>query len=122
MARPIYVTDDEGYDIYDSDGSYLDAEKEDGEYCIGLAGYIQNQREPILLSAISPTAFLNHNASDVLRYLIEYSASSVITNNEIHLLKISLDERQTYNVCFKTHGLRRLQRKWRTSFCQRHKV
>ena len=122
MSRPIYVTDDEGYDIYDTDGSYLDAEKEDGEYCIGLVGYIQNQREPILLSAISPTAFLQHNASEVLRYLIEYSASSVITDPQIHLLRVSVDERQTYNVRFKTHGLQRLQRKWRTSLCQRHQV
>lgn len=120
MTRPIYVTDDEGYDIYDMDHKYMDAEKTDGEYCIGLAGYIKNQREPILLSAISRHAFLQHNASEVLRYLIEYSTSSVVSNPEVHILRVSVDNRQTYNVTFKTGGIRMLQRRWRNLFRQGH--
>jgi len=35
-------------DLYDEDGEFMDAEKTDGSYYIGLAGYVPNQPEPIL--------------------------------------------------------------------------
>jgi hypothetical protein len=114
MSRANYVTDDESCDIYDLDNEFMDADKVDGEYYIGLAGNVENQTEPILLSAISTVAFMRHNSADVLRYLMDYSASSVITNPEINIVKLSIDDRQTYNVTIKTHGLRTLQRHWKS--------
>lgn len=118
MNQANYVTDDEAYDIYDTDSEFMDADKTDGAYYIGLAGHIENQTEPVLLSAISTDAFMRHNSADVLRYLIDYSVSSVITHPEINIIKLSIDNRQTYNALIKTHGLRTLQRRWK-SLCKR---
>lgn len=50
----VYENDNENKkDIYDDDGEFMDAEKTNGSYYIGLAGYVENQSEPILLSSIS---------------------------------------------------------------------
>jgi hypothetical protein len=110
----IYENENEK-DIYDDDGEFMDAEKTDGSYYIGLAGYVENQSEPILLSSISPSAFLTNGHSDILDYLTEYSISRV-ANPELNILKLCVDDRQTYNVVIKTHWLRLVQRKWKNIY------
>ena len=108
----------EEYDIYDEDGEFMDAEKVDGSYYIGLAGYVKNQTEPILLSSISTNAFMTNEHSDVLEYLTDYSTSRV-TKPELDILKLCVDDRQTYNVIIKTHWLRLIQRKWKKIYSVR---
>ncbi len=106
------------YDIYDDDGEFMDADKTNGSYYIGLAGYVKNQRDPILLSSISATAFMANEHSDVLEYLTEYSTSRVV-NPGLDILKLCVDDRQTYNVVIKTHWLRLVQRKWKNVYYAR---
>ena len=108
----------ENRDLYDEDGEFMDADKTDGSYYIGLAGYVPNQPEPILLSSISPTAFLMNGHSDVLGYLAEYSTTRV-GNPQLDIMKLCVDDRQTYNVCIKTHWLRLVQRKWKNIYARR---
>ncbi len=105
-------------DLYDEDGEFMDSDKTDGSYYIGLAGYVRGQTEPILMSSISPNAFLTNEHSDVLRYLAEYSTSRV-GNPKLDILKLCVDDRQTYNVCIKTHWLRLVQRKWKNIYTKR---
>lgn len=114
-------SDDEVYDIYDDDGEFMDAEKTDGSYYIGLAGYVENQSEPILLSSISANAFLTNGHSDILEYLTEYSTSRV-ANPGLDILKLCVDDRQTYNVVIKTHWLRLVQRKWKNIYSHRQSI
>ena len=109
---------DRDHDLYDEDGEFMDAEKTDGSYYIGLAGYVPNQPEPILLSSISPSAFLMNGHTDVLGYLAEYSTTRV-GNPQLDIMKLCVDDRQTYNVCIKTHWLRLVQRKWKNIYAQR---
>ena len=114
-------SDDEVYDIYDDDGGFMDAEKTDGSYYIGLAGYVENQSEPILLSSISTTAFMENEHDDILEYLTEYSTSRV-ANPALNILKLCVDDRQTYNVVIKTHWLRLIQRKWKNIYSTRQSI
>ena len=114
-------SDDEVYDIYDDDGGFMDAEKTDGSYYIGLAGYVENQSEPILLSSISTTAFMENEHDDILEYLTEYSTSRV-AKPELDILKLCVDDRQTYNVVIKTHWLRLIQRKWKNIYSTRQSI
>ena len=98
--------------IYEADGDFMDADKKDGKYYIGLPGYIKSQNSLILLSSITPGTFFHFGKDDVLRYLVEYGVSR-ISKPEIHIMKVDIDERQTYNVSIKTHWLRLIQRKWK---------
>jgi hypothetical protein len=107
-------------DIYNDDGDFMDADKTDGTYYIGLAGYVKGQREPILMSAISPVAFMANVHYDILDYLVEYSTSRV-SRPRLDILQVRIDDRQTYNVCIKTHWLRLVQRKWKNIYMQRRK-
>ncbi len=109
---------DREHDLYDDDGEFMDADKTDGSYYIGLAGYVPGQTEPILMSSISPNAFLTNGRTDVLNYLTEYSTSRV-RNPQLDILKLCVDDRQTYNVCIKTHWLRLVQRKWKNTYARR---
>ena len=99
-------------DIYDEDCEFMDADKKHGSYYIGLCGYVKNQEEPILHSSISANAFFNNKHSDVLKYLRDYS-TTMVDKPVIDIMKLCVDDRQTYNVIIKTHWLRVFQRKCR---------
>lgn len=117
----IYGSDSENErDIYNEDGEFMEADKTDGSYYIGLCGYVPDQSEPLLLSAISASAFFNNTRSDVLEYLRDYSTTRV-DNPSIDIMKLCVDDRQTYNVVVKTHWLRLLQRKCKKVYAERQK-
>jgi hypothetical protein len=107
--------------IYDEDGEFMDAEKTNGSYYIGLPGYIKSQGSMILLSSVRPGVFFQYGATDVLDYLVEYGVSR-ISKPEIHIMKLDIDERQTYNVSIKTHWLRLIQRNWKRVFQERKNI
>jgi hypothetical protein len=106
------------YDIYDDDGEYMETEVKHGSYYIGLAGYVKGQIEPILMSTISPRAFMLHDHSIILEYLTAYSISKV-DNPTLDILHVHIDDRQTYNVTIKTHWLRLFQRRWKNIYAKR---
>ena len=106
--------------IYDEDGEFMEADKADGSYYIGLCGYVPDQPEPLLLSAISANAFFNNTRGDVLDYLRDYSTTRV-DNPAIDIMKLCVDDRQTYNVVVKTHWLRLFQRKCKKVYAERQK-
>ena len=132
--------------IYDADGGFMDEDKTNGGYYIGLPGYIKSREgtygslpnppsqeqgvaggrqspvgSMILLSSISPGVFFKYGAADVLDYLVEYGVSR-ISKPEIHIMKVDIDERQTYNVSIKTYWLRLIQRNWKRVFRERKHI
>ena len=107
--------------IYEADGEFMDADKVDGGDYIGLPGYVKSQGSLLLLSSISPRAFFQFGATDVLDYLVEYGVSR-ISKPEIQILKVDMDERHTYNVSIKTYWLRLIQRNWKRVFQERKSV
>ena len=117
-----YESDDE---IYDEDCDFLDADKEDKHYYIGLSGYIKRQHQTILLSSVSPGTFVKHKTSDVLQYLVDYSATDVRCvnkNPKVQILQLHVDENAVYNVVDKTYWLKLVQRSWKRVYAQRQTV
>jgi hypothetical protein len=109
-------SDDE---IYDDDCEFLDADKEDKHYYIGLSG------QAILLSSVSPRAFFKHNTSDVLQYLVDYSATDVRRvnkNPKVQILQLHLVDNLVYTVVDKTYWLKLVQRSWKRVYAQRQTV
>ena len=107
--------------IYDADGEFMDEDKTNGSYYIGLPGYIKSQGSMILLSSVRPEVFFQYDAPDVLDYLVEYGVSR-ISKPEIHVMKVDIDEHQTYNVAIKTYWLRLIQRSWKRVFQERKNI
>lgn len=109
-------------EIYEEDCDFLDADKGDRKYYIGLSGHVKRQNQTILLSSISPKTFMKHDGEEVLQYLVEYSAVDIrnhCTTPSIQILQLHLDDKQTYNVVNKTFWLKMVQRSWKRVYAQR---
>jgi hypothetical protein len=107
--------------IFEMDEDFMDAEKLDSAYYIGLPGYLANQNQLLLMNSISPTAFFKHDHAAVLKYLVEYSTSR-INKPKVHILQVHVDEHQAYNVTIKTFWLKLVQRAWKRVFKERQQI
>jgi hypothetical protein len=107
--------------IFEMDENFMDADKLDSAYYIGLPGFLASQNQLLLMNSISPNAFFKHEYSDVLKYLVEYSTSRVHKPN-VHILQVHIDEHQAYNVTVKTFWLKLVQRSWKRVFRERQQM
>ena len=105
--------------IYNEDGDFLDADKYDGHYYIGLAGRALYIEKYILLSAISPKTFMKYNGDDIVDYLVTMSLAIWGGQPKIHILKLHITEDNTYTVIIKTFWLKIIQRKWKKIYKER---
>ena len=116
---------DEDDEIYEEDCDFLDADKGDRMYYIGLSGYVKRQNQTVLLSSISPKTFMKHDGDDVLQYLVDYSTVDIRNHStvpSIQILQLHIDGKQTYNVVNKTFWLKMVQRSWKRVYAQRQSV
>ena len=105
--------------MYEEDCDFLDADKYDGHYYIGLAGRALYIQKYILLSAISPKTFMKYNGDDVVDYLVTMSLAIWGGQPKIHILKLHITEDNTYTVIIKTFWLKIIQRKWKKIYKER---
>ena len=82
---------------------------------------IRKFQEYILLSSISAKSFLNYDIGDVCSYLTDYSIS-YITNPNVQIMKLFIQNNGVYNVVLKTHWLRLVQRKWKKIYKEKQKI
>ena len=107
--------------IYSAESEYIDADKENLRYYIGLPGYDKAQNQLLLLNTISPKTFLKYGYMDILKYLVEYSAHRINKPN-VHILQVHVDENHAYNVVIKTFWLKIIQRAWKRIFEERVQI
>lgn len=107
--------------IFEMDEDFMDAEKLDAAYYIGLPGYLASQNQLLLMNSISPGAFFKHDHAAVLKYLVEYSTSR-IHKPKVHILQVHVDEQCAYNVTIKTFWLKLVQRAWKRVFLERQQI
>jgi len=113
-----YEEDDIVENIFDREERFLDEDKEDGVYYIGLPCLMLSRREWILQIAIQPKTMLSNKMNDVMRYLIDYSVTR-IRSPTMHIMKLDISNTGAYNVVLKTHWLRLVQRTWKRVFKER---
>lgn len=102
----IQTMNDEIDDIYEEDSSFLEEDKVNKQYYIGISS-----KDLLLLSTISPKTFYKYDYQLVQQYLNDYSIQeSEPRNIEIFQLDI---QNNTYQVILKTHWIRLIQRRWK---------
>ena len=104
--------------IFDREERFLDEDKLDGHYYIGLPCLMLSRREWILQIAIQPKTMLSNKMNDVMRYLIDYSVTR-IRGPKLHIMKLDISNTGAYNVVLKTYWLRLVQRTWKRVFKER---
>jgi hypothetical protein len=105
--------------IYYDDVEFLDTEKENGHYYIGLYEYIRSQSELILGTTVSPKIYYKYTCN-VSRYLRAYSiVRNKYSTKNIHIMQLKIDTHNTYTVIIKTYWIRLIQRHWKKIFKMR---
>jgi len=123
----LYIDEDELENEYDIDDIYreecdfLDTEKQDGHYYLGLCSYMPDNNLILYANAIEPRTFFKHVPSYVMSYLRVYSIFK-IRNPTMDIMKLSILDDNTYTVLVKTYWLRIIQRTWKRVYKQRKDI
>jgi len=114
--------------IYDSEVEFLDTEKENHKYYLGLCKEPRGQR--ILLGiAIQPKTFLKFDIQSILNYLAEYSIFTIYrrimdtSNIQLQIMCLNIEPiTGFYTVILKTYWIRIIQRTWKRVFRERQEM
>jgi hypothetical protein len=107
-------------EIYRDEQNFLDSEKQNGHYYIGLYKYMKYQNN-LLLNAISAKTFYKYSFIHVLKYLYYYSLVRLYQPN-VEIMKLYILNDGTYSVVLKTHWIRLIQRHWRKALLMRKQI
>ena len=120
------TSDSESYsdtieEIYEEENVFIDSEKCDNRYYIGLCKLIKPDNYHLLTNAITPCRFFKYSYKMTLRYLAEFSII-YIHNPKIEIMKLQITEDGSYKIILKTYWLRLVQRHWRNVLLQRRNI
>lgn len=119
-----YSDDEEDDDIideiYSREHIFLDSEKQNGKYYIGLAKNMKS-RQILLLNTISTKTFYKYSYIHVLKYLYYYSLVRLYQPN-VEIMKLYILNDGTYSVVLKSHWIRLIQRHWRKALQLRKQI
>jgi hypothetical protein len=119
----VYYSDDDSVvdEIYNEDLNFINRDKEDKKYYIGICA-LTFERIIVLMNAVSSNVYFKYKHDIILKYLIEYSLC-YLHNPKIHILQLHIDPvDNVYKVIVKTHWIRLIQRTWRNVLKERKRV
>lgn len=107
--------------IYFDDIEFLDTEKEDGKYYLGLYEYIRSQSELLLGMTVSPNIFYKYQYNNLSHYLRAYSVvRNKYSTRNIQVMQLKIDTpTNTYTVLIKTYWIRLIQIHWKKIYKER---
>jgi hypothetical protein len=108
-------------EILDEEEEFIDAEKTNGQYFIGIYKHIKPDNYLLLLTTISNRQFLQHSYNAVRDYLQTYSIVYV-HDPRVEILKLEVSRYGTYTCIVKTFWIRLVQRRWRNILKMREKI
>ena len=103
-------------DIYFHEEEFLNSEKVDNHYYIGINKVSDDKQYILYANAITIPTFFQYNINHVSEYLQEYSI--IMCNSNIDIMKLSILDDYTYSVILKTYWLRIIQRHWKKIYSQ----
>lgn len=123
----IYENDDDDYynrfyeDIYELEKSFVDTEKKDGQYVIGISATGFNNDGNIFACGITAKTFFKYPYKSILKYLFYYSII-VVYYPVIDIIKIHIDKDEAYISIRKTFWLRLIQIHWKKIMAERKEI
>lgn len=114
-------------EIYEKEEDFIDSEKENGQYFIGMTATIHDYIpgiEPfgsIITSYVTPKTFFSYTFNTMRSYLILLSYTFPSSNNVdiIKLHYVPTEHGTMYVALAKTYWLRLIQRHWKKIYAQR---
>ena len=120
-----FIYDENVFDSYDEicdvESEFMDSEKFDGQYIIGLSARGFNQDGELFASGVTARTFLKYPYKHVLKYLF-YSSIMLVHSPFIDIIQLSIKDDETYISICKTFWLRLLQRHWKKTVAERKRI
>jgi hypothetical protein len=108
-------------EIYTDEQSFLDSEKQDRQYYIGLHKYVNYNKLLLMINSISIRSFYKFSYIHALKYLYYYSIVRLY-QPRVEIMKLYILNDGTYSVVLKTHWIRLIQRHWRKALLMRKQI
>ena len=127
MTHPDHHQEYSNYDttyenIFNDEVQYLDSDKENNKYYIGICKYFPQEKYIMMLCTVTPMSFLKYPIETVRWYLRDYSMVN-IKKPKINIMKLHISPHDdSYRVIIKTHWLRLVQRHWKKIYKQRCEI
>jgi hypothetical protein len=127
----VYIVDNDDifhfYEIGDTEEEFLDSDKYDGQYIIGLTSGATNMMcgeisNGIFASGVTPSTFFRYSYVAILYYLIYSSIFHIRGPKKVDIIKIHITNDGVYLAITKTYWLRMIQRHWKRAFKERKVV
>lgn len=111
-----FDSEEENYDsVYQMESDFLDKEKDQDEYYIGI--YKNMNNELVYINALSKYTFFHFPYNFSLNYLYFYSIIDFTLlerfSTKIDIMKLDIAKDGTYNVIIKTFWIKIIQRTWK---------
>jgi len=117
-----YSDNDDEYDsIYQEEELFIDSEKSEGQYIIGLTNKCNHTFGDIYSSGVTAKTLFKFSFQNIVRYLY-FNSISLIRNPRVEIVKIHIDENKTYIALKKTYWLRLVQRHWKKLCIQKNDI
>lgn len=113
--------DEELDDLYDNDSDFIEREKTNHNYYIGICKRSRAYDYYLLVNAVSPKLFYKTQYELLVRYLQEYSVI-YMSDPRIEIMKLYILADGTYTVSVKTHWIRLIQRRWKKILAARKQL
>ena len=108
-------------EIYTDEQLFLDSEKQDGQYYIGLHKCTNYNKMLLMINSISIRSFYKYSYIHALKYLYYYSLTRLY-QPRVEIMKLYILNDGTYSVVLKTHWIRLIQRHWRKALLMRKQI
>jgi hypothetical protein len=102
--------------IYQDDKDHLDADKNDGNYYVGIHKYISSSGNFLFVNSVSGSTFTKYSLDNIREYLHYYSIM-LRTCSEVDIMQLYI-RKEVYYVVVKTFWLRIIQRVWKKKYQQ----
>uniref|UniRef100_A0A6C0LT29 Uncharacterized protein n=1 Tax=viral metagenome TaxID=1070528 RepID=A0A6C0LT29_9ZZZZ len=99
-------------ELYDNDSEFIEQEKTNHNYYIGICKPSRAYDYYLLVNAVSPKLFYKTQYDLLIRYLQEYSVI-YMSDPRIEIMKLYILQDETYTVSIKTYWIRLIQRHWK---------
>jgi hypothetical protein len=111
------------YEICDLEEHFMDSEKREGQYVIGLiGGIINNKFVDTFASGVTPDTFFRFSYVSILYYLVYSSIFYISGPKKIDIIQIHINSDDVYVSIVKTHWLRLIQIHWKRAYKERNVI
>lgn len=102
--------------IYQDDKDHLDADKNDGDYYVGIYKHIPSSGNFLFVNSVSGSTFTKYSLDNIREYLHYYSIM-LRRCSEVDIMQLYI-RKEVYYVVVKTFWLRIIQRVWKKKYQQ----